>query len=170
MRINFPLFFLTLTLLTACSGYEVSFNDNVVYTPKPLLADVEVADRNLELCIVQTIKDEKITALAQLTRLRCTHAGIQSLQGLERFYAISELDLSDNTLINIEPIGRLGKLTTLVLDNNQIENGEPLLRLLKLTDLNLAENPGMQCAELTKVAQQVNANGGQTQLPEHCQG
>ncbi|MDO3386501.1 leucine-rich repeat domain-containing protein [Gilvimarinus sp. SDUM040013] len=168
-KLTQALWLLATVILAACSGYEVSFNDNVLYTPKELLKDVEVADRNLELCIVQTIKDEKITNVAQLTRLRCTHAGIVSLAGLERFYALTELDLSDNEITDIEVLERLGKLTMLLLDGNNIREAAPLLRLLKLTELTLGENEQLACEELNKVETQIKQNNGTIEYPLHCQ-
>lgn len=164
-RFFLPLFI----LIPACSGYQVSVNDNVLYTPRPLLAVTGVADKNLLGCLKQTIKDEKISEKAQLTRLRCTHAGIDSVAGLEQFYALRELDLSNNAIDDIAAIGRLGKLTTLILTNNRISNTEPLLHLLKLSDLRIEKNKNAQCKDLHQVADIVKNNRGSYLLPHHCQ-
>lgn len=163
-----PWTFLT-CLLIGCKGYDVSVNDRVVYTPKPLLSDYAVEDRNLDVCLAQTIKDHKVTQVAELTRLRCTHAGIETLAGLQKFYALTELDLSDNKITDITAVANLGKLRTLILENNAIENTAPLLNLINLADLNLAGNPAAGCADLLQLETSIDENRGKTSLPEHCQ-
>lgn len=167
--ISFRIFLPLFIMVSACSGYQVSVNDNVLYTPASLLAVSGVDDQNLQGCLEQTIQDKKISDKAQLTRLRCTHAGIRSVAGIEQFYALRELDLSSNAIEDIAPIGRLGKLTTLILTDNRIRNTEPLLRLLKLSDLRIDENSHAQCRDLRQVADRVKNNRGSYLLPRHCQ-
>ncbi|UTF61061.1 leucine-rich repeat domain-containing protein [Gilvimarinus sp. DA14] len=157
-----------LTLIGGCSQYDISVNDNVVYTPKPLLKESSISDENLKTCIEQAIQDRKVTAVSQLTRLQCSHAGVTNLAGLERYFAIAELDLADNQITDISTLGRLGKLTLLHLENNHISDAAPLLSLIKLTDVNLEGNSDVQCRDLQQVKQAVTENNGSILLPEHC--
>lgn len=152
----------------ACSSYDVSVNDNVVYSPKPLFSDYALTDSALGNCIKQTIIDQKVTQVSGLKRLRCTHAGITDLSGISRFYDLEELDLSDNTIGNIAPLANLGRLKTLILENNQLIDTAPLLPLIKLTDVRLQGNEGAQCENLAQLSIDVHANGGSIVMPEHC--
>ncbi|MDO6747130.1 hypothetical protein [Gilvimarinus sp. 1_MG-2023] len=146
----------------------MSVNDNVLYSPKPLLADIKAADPSLQSCIRQTIEDEKIHTSSQLTRLRCSYAGIESVMGIEQFYALKELDLSNNTIEDLGPIGLLGKLTTLDINHNKIIDTKPLINLLRLSDLRLTGNQKLSCDSLRKVSETVYENNGHLEQPEHC--
>lgn len=157
-----------LGLLSACSHYDVSINDNVLYTPKPLLTDYQVADTHLADCIGQTISDDKVTRAIDLKRLRCTHAGIETLAGIEAFYGLVQLDLGDNAIANVAPLEKLSQLEMLRLSNNQIVSAEPLLRLIKLIDLDLEENPIADCRDILQLKQAVQSNNGLLLAPQHC--
>lgn len=158
----------SLGLLSACSNYDVSINDNVVYTPKALLQDYQVADANLANCIAQTIKDDKVTRAVDLTRLRCTHAGIESLEGIGTFYGLVQLDVSDNLITDVKPIERLSRLEVALLGNNQISSAEPLLRLIKLVELDLEENPIKDCRDVAQLKNAVQENDGMLLAPQSC--
>lgn len=157
-----------LCLLSGCSHYDVSINDNVVYTPKPLLRDYQVSDPNLARCIEQTVSDERITRAVDLTRLRCTHAGIESLEGIATFYALIQLDLGDNAIADIKPLEKLGRLEVALLGNNQIVSAEPLLRLIKLVELDLEGNPIADCRDVTQLNAAVKDNQGMLLAPQSC--
>jgi Leucine-rich repeat (LRR) protein len=157
-----------LGLLSGCSGYDVSINDNVVYTPKPLLQDYQVADENLARCIKQTISDHKITRVADLTQLRCTHAGIKTLAGIDTFYALKQLDVGDNAISGVKPLATLGRLEVALLDNNQITRTEPLLRLIKLVELNLEGNPVADCDNVALLQHATQDNNGVLSSPASC--
>ena len=154
--------------LCACSQYDFSVNDNVVYTPKPILKESSVSDPALKACLQQTFKDKKHTNISQVTSLRCTHAGIASIAGLERYFALTELDLSDNAIADVTPLTRLGKLTLLHLENNQIRDAAPLLSLIKLSDLRIEGNNDAGCKDLYQVRTSVKDNAGSALLPDHC--
>ncbi|HEY7883594.1 MAG TPA: leucine-rich repeat domain-containing protein [Cellvibrionaceae bacterium] len=158
----------TLALLTACSNYNVSVNDRVVYTPLPLFSDYQLSDDSLAGCVQQTISDEKITSARDLTRLRCTSAGIKDLSGIEKFAALEQLDLSDNELGNIAPLAKLGRLNLLLLRNNQLDDLSPLLPLLKLTDLNIEENPDINCTDVAQIRANIKDNNGRLLSGETC--
>ncbi len=160
---------LVTSLLTAgCKNYSVSVNENVVYTPPSIFKDYQIADAQLHDCVEQTIYDLHITSAEDLTRLNCSNAGIKSLAGLDKFFALKELNLADNQLADISEIGQLGRLEELVLTNNTIKNPAPLLSLLHLTQLHLANNPQMTCKDLQQLQQNLKNQKLDVILPEQC--
>lgn len=159
---------LILLALSACSSYQVSVNDNLVYTPLPLFDEYTLNDSALENCVRQTIEDKKITGARQLTRLSCTHAGISDLSGLEKFADLQELNLADNNLQSIAPLARLGKLQWVLLRNNQLRDASPLLSLLKLENLDLSGNEDLPCDDLAQLHTAAAENQGSITPPEHC--
>jgi Leucine-rich repeat (LRR) protein len=109
---------IVLVCLGGCARYQVTLNEQPIYTPPPLYSQFEVADEALKNCLRQTIADQNITQAEQLTQLVCRHAGIRSLQGLEKFTALEALDLSYNALRDLTPLQNLGKLKLLRINNN----------------------------------------------------
>ncbi|BFM12316.1 hypothetical protein R50072_24690 [Simiduia litorea] len=156
---------LSSALLYACQGYEVTLNDREIYKPAPALTQFQMADNNLQNCLDQTIKDQNITAVTQLTQLSCTHAGIRNLTGLGYFSALEALNLSDNDIEIIEPLAQLSKLNVLLLENNRIKSTDAVLALLKLQTLDLRGNQDLACDELARLVKQSPA---EITLPKHC--
>lgn len=154
--------------LIACQSYEVSVNDNVLYTPLPLFHPSQVKDEALRTCVQQTIEDQAITHAKQLTRLSCTHAGINNLKGLEVFIALRELNLSDNALQDLAPLSKLAKLEQLLLRNNQLLSASPLLSLIKLEVLDLSGNSLLACEDIAQLRTAVNDNQGEFVSPAQC--
>lgn len=138
-------------VLAGCQGYEVSVNDRKIYSPLPLLTNFEVADRNLQHCLDQHIEDGHITQAQELTHLNCSHAGIRDLSGLALFSHLEALDLSDNQLIRIDELSKLGRLRYLNLANNQLTQAAPLLSLLRLAEADLRGNPTLDCRDLEQL-------------------
>ena len=160
---------LVTSLLTiGCKNYSVSVNENIVYTPPSLFKDYQLADSQLRDCVEQTIVDLHITSAEGLTRLNCSNAGIKSLAGLDKFFALKELNLADNQLADINEIGKLGRLEKLVLTNNKIKNPAPLLHLLHLAQLQLGENPNMTCNDLQQLQQNLKNQKLELVLPKQC--
>ena len=151
-------------LLTACADYDVKINNNVIYTPPKLLTKMGVADRALNDCMQQIVKDMKITAIEQLTNLACTNAGIETLVGLERFYKLEILMMNDNSIADISLLNELSALKTVALANNKITTVSRLSDLSYLQTVNLAGNTQLDC-ETTKVLSTIVDN---LSLPEHC--
>lgn len=158
----------TSLLTSGCKNYSVSVNENVVYTPPSLFKDYQLADAQLHKCVEQTISDLHITDAEGLTRLNCSNAGIKSLAGLDKFFALKELNLADNQLADIGEIGQLGRLEKLVLTKNNIKNPAPLLHLLHLTQLHLDQNPQMTCKDLLQLQQNLNNQKVDLLLPTQC--
>lgn len=153
---------------SGCKNYSVSVNENLVYTPPSLFKDYQIADQQLFNCVQQTIYDSRITRAEDLTRLNCSNAGIESLAGLEKFFALRELNLADNKIADITTIGHLGRLERLKLNGNQIKNPAPLLYLLHLKNLDLQENPQMSCKDLTQLIANQHKTAIDLLLPNQC--
>lgn len=104
--------------LFGCERYAVTLNQQPVYTPPPLYHDFAVADQALRDCIKQTIVDKNVVRVEQLTALTCRHAGLTSLEGLEHFAFIEQLDLSHNQLVDAQVLAKLPQLKTLKIQEN----------------------------------------------------
>lgn len=128
--------------LSACDRYTVTFNDAPVYKPATLFSDYKIVDSALATCLAQTISDKKITKASQLRTLRCSHANIAKLDGLEIFTRLEHLDLADNQLTNINILNQL----------------------LNLSLLNVAGNTDLACASLAALTQNIDT----IILPAHC--
>lgn len=107
-----------LVTLGGCARYQVTLNEQPIYSPPPLYSQYEVPDEGLKNCLHQTIADKQITRAEQLTQLVCRYAGIKSVQGLDVFVALEELDLSHNVLRNLKPLRSLTKLRLLKINDN----------------------------------------------------
>lgn len=83
-------------LLASCANYDVTLNDQVVYTPAELYKEYQISDNGLRSCVERAITQNRIIAAEQLVELNCINAGIVSLAGLERFTELQYLDLSGN--------------------------------------------------------------------------
>lgn len=112
------LFFAPMLALGGCADYEFSVNDKLVYTPLPLFSDFLLADPALQTCVSQTISDEKITSAELLERLNCSHAGIQSVEGLDGFTHLKVLNLGHNKLRDVGSLSLLPQLQQLNLFGN----------------------------------------------------
>ncbi len=139
---NYRLLPLLAALLSgACADYEFSVNDKLVYTPLPLFSDYVLPDRGLQDCVSKTISDEKITRAELLESLNCSHAGIESIEGLERFT----------------------QLQTLNLGHNQLRDASTLNVLGELQRVNLEGNPELNCSSIPGSNSSV-----ELRLPQHC--
>ena len=154
--------------VSGCSHYSVSLNDKLVYTPPPIFDDYQIDDRQLKTCVEQTLYDQHITKAEDLTQLNCSHAGIKSLNGLSKFFALEALNLSDNHIEEIAELKNLGRLKQLILAQNAITDAAPLLSLLHLRNLNLEVNPNLACADLIQLQQSLASNLLELKLPRQC--
>lgn len=150
--------------LFACSDYEFKFNERTVYTPPPLFSEFQIADSALEACVRQTIKDKRITAAKDLTVLACTSGGIVSLEGLEVFTELEQLNLARNAITNVEPLARLPQLKRLDLSENPVVNVAPLSTLEQLDMVDLRGSGTVDC-EQAAALRDADIN---VLMPEHC--
>jgi Leucine-rich repeat (LRR) protein len=155
-------------LISGCKNYSVSVNDNLVYIPPSIFKDYSIADQRLFDCVQQTIFDKNITRAEDLTTLNCSNAGIRSLQGLEKFFALVDVNLAENQIADITTIGALARLENLKLNDNQIVNPSPLLQLLHIKQLELQGNPTLDCRELKQVVTNLIKTGAKITVPQHC--
>ena len=139
------IFFFSITAaLFGCERYAVTLNQQPVYTPPPLYHGFAVADQALMDCIKQTIMDNKVVRVEQLTSLTCRHAGVKSLTGLQHFTFIQQLDLSHNRLKDVQVLTQL-----------------PQLKAVKIQD-----NTELKCDTLAELTQ----TGVNVTAPTHCLG
>lgn len=152
-----------LLLVSACQGYDVTLNEKVVYSPKPLFRDYTTPDPGLRTCLEQAINDGVITNAQQLTSLDCSFAGIENLEGLAVFTSLTEIRLSANKVRNLVELDKILTLEALYLDDNQVVDPVPLDQLLALRHLDLSGNPALQCPRPGSLAHVTTII-----LPEHC--
>jgi Leucine-rich repeat (LRR) protein len=149
--------------LTSCGSYDLTVNDRVVFSPKPLFTDYEITDEPLSDCVQQAIVDNQVSSPAQLSVLNCSHAGVVSLAGLQTFTGLSQLKLSANQIVDLTPLTPLSSLEDLYLDQNQIVDATPLFELLSLRSVDLTGNPGLRCPGATSMLRVEDIR-----LPKHC--
>lgn len=128
--------------LFGCERYAVTLNQQPIYTPPPLYSDFTVPDQALADCLKQTIADQKIVRVEQLTSLTCRHTGLTSLTGIDHFTALRELDVS----------------------HNRLREAQALARLMQLRTVKINDNPDLQCETLAPLTQK----DLQITPPAHC--
>ena len=149
--------------LAGCESYDVTVNDRLVYTPKPLFSDYTIDDSALSECVDQAIIDAKITGAGQLTTLNCSHSTISSLAGLATFSGLTRLKLSSNDIRNLLELQAMKNLQELYLDNNVIVDPVPLYDLRALQVLDLSGNATLQCPGADAML-----GIEELELPAHC--
>lgn len=151
--------------LSSCSKYQMTVNEAVVYTPPTVITDFETQDPRLKDCLDQMIKDGEHTDLAQVTQLICSHAGLNSLEGLQTFYNLKQVNLGNNQISDLTPIKFLSKLEVLLLNDNQLTQVPELLNLPKLKQVNLDNNAQLQCGDIQQLLRISDVDLTQ---PEQC--
>lgn len=151
--------------LSACKGYQLTFNETVVRSPAPLYTNFQVADRNLQVCLDQAIKDAEATAPDQLIQLNCSHAGIETLEGLQAFHNLQQINLSHNQLSDLKPLGQMGRVQLLLLSNNNLKSIPEILTLPRLERLELDNNSELYCDDVHQLQQNYK---GELAMPAHC--
>ena len=130
-------------LVVSCSGYQLTFNEKVIYSPPTIYSAYTVQDSALHSCLAQTLADKKISKQEQLQTLNCAYAGITDLTGLSHFKSLKTINLSNNKIVDIKPLLLLG----------QLEN------------LNLTANPSIPCDDLKALQELVS---GIFNPPKQC--
>lgn len=155
-------------LMSGCKNYSFSVNEKVLYMPPAIFTDYELIDPQLFACVQQTIYDSHITRAADLIRLNCSNAGIKSLAGLDKFFALKELNLADNDIVDIATLTNLGRMEILNLNANKIKDTAPLLHLLHLKELDLDNNAELICHDLAQLIANQQYTFSRIILPPHC--
>ena len=109
---------IAISLLSSCSDYEITLNDQPILLRKPVPEDVTVFDSGLSRCLSETLKMQSHTDISGLSTLDCSFAGIKILDGLEQFQGLVRVKLNGNELSDIGPLLSLGQLTIADLENN----------------------------------------------------
>ena len=116
MKLIFVAF--AISLLSSCSDYEITLNDQPILLRKPVPVDVTVFDSGLSRCLSETLKMQSHTDISGLSTLDCSFAGIKTLDGLEQFQGLVRVKLNGNELSDIGPLLSLGQLAVADVENN----------------------------------------------------
>jgi internalin A len=93
--------------------------------------------------------DSKINSL---TELNLSEKGISDLQPLSSFTKLTGLYLDSNKISDLKPLAGLTKLIGLQLSNNKISNVRPLAGLIQLNTLYLQNNQIVDARPLSKLS------------------
>jgi len=96
-------------LLSACGGDNGGEGGSA-----RLLSDIVFEDINLSVCVDDMATESGWSNVSEVTYLRCASMGIESAIGIEELTAITELDLRNNELTEID-ISKNTALKNLVL-------------------------------------------------------
>ena len=149
--------------LGACQAYDVTVNERLVYTPRPLLTDFQVADPALQECLRRAIARYRVSRAPELRELACPDAGITTLAGLGQFTGLQVLDLEDNQLSDIAELRQVLALEELYLAGNPIVDPLPLADLQALHTVDLGNNRALRCPD-----RQALLRVSSLHLPAHC--
>ena len=120
--------------IQSCSKYSLEINNNRIYTPPPVYQNFELADQALNTCIQQTIIDHQLSRASDLHQVKCSYAGIESIQGLAHFSRIQELSLK----------------------GNPIDDGNELLKLTHLKYLDVRDTGIFDCQLISQLSGLLN--------------
>lgn len=81
-----------------------------------------------------------IAALPNLKQLTLSHCGLSTIAGLENAQGLERIDLSNNTIRNLEPLAYLMKLQEIDLKHNALTGLSALSGLTDLRKLNVSYN------------------------------
>ena len=152
--------------LTVTDNEGASASDEVLIT---ILANQRIENVNLndnfKSCILQAAQANGWATTNEVTKLDCSNKNISSLAGIKHFRALTELNVSGNTLSKIWDLNSIefNALTTLDFSNNQIDDTQYLDRFImpvlnslslngnkitKLTQLRISSLPKLQTIHL----------------------
>ncbi|MCX8093404.1 MAG: leucine-rich repeat domain-containing protein [Candidatus Goldbacteria bacterium] len=150
------IFFLILNLILF---FSCSKNETPQSPPQSTCEKVTFPDANLETAIRVALNKptgdickndcEKVSSLIQCLNSK----NITSIQGMQYFKNLQELEMYDNQISDISPLSGLTKLRYLNLSNNKISDISALSGLTDLYSLNLANN---QISNITSLSSLTN--------------
>ena len=121
--------------------------NDCLFTLDILIVDINISDQQLKNCVLDTASHEGWITISEVTNLSCEQHNIHTLNGIENLKALTQLDLSDNQIVDITPL--------LVLNTTQIKlTGNSQIACTRLNALEAAigqhaiERPS-QCAQLS---------------------
>ena len=110
-------------------------------------------DPQLQACFDELTLANGWTQTEEVTSLACPDRNIESLDGLQHFTNLIELDLSGNRILAAYPIEQLPQLEVLDLSNNKLFVVSSLQWLHNLRQLNLSANSKLQPFEVQNIIQ-----------------
>ena len=153
-------------LISACSGYRVVLNDNVLYSPNGAPPPPSLlVDANFQGCLNQYMSNSGKSDPKEVTLLACPSAGIQSLAGISALINLEQLELSDNAVNDLSPLLNLKKLRVLSLRNNRVTNINALMSLPILRFVALQGNNAISCKQLNDLEKKI---GNSLNRPSQC--
>lgn len=115
--------------------------------PACLLGEDLFPDKKLEAVVRQYVfgkrnNEEPLVEkdVQTISTIHGKNAGITNLAGLEKCFALAELDLEGNAIADVSPIAGLKNLQSVNLAGNKIKDVAPLKDLTRLQYLHLAGN------------------------------
>jgi len=120
----------------------------------------DLTELKLTNCRMQTEDLAIIAALPNLTRLTLSDCGLSTISGLDKAQNLEYIDLSNNTIRNLDPLSHLMKLKEINLRHNALTGLNALSVLTNLEKLDVSYNsltsiaPIATCTKLTTL----NAN------------
>jgi len=149
------LFVVSVLLLTAACWYGPDDG-----CEEPLDGIISFVDSALDSCVLDHTRGCGVRLVSQnpVTGLRCNDLGIVDLSGLEQLTGLETLELRNNLIQDIGPLGGINTLLTLDIANNQVSAIAALDGLTNLAVLHLSHNQisdiaafaaGFSCAQQT---------------------
>lgn len=118
-------------------------------------------------CRFSTDSLRVIASLPALQELNLSDCGLSTLAGLEQAQRLTILDVSNNTIRNLEPLASLSGLTELYLQNNNaIVDLSIVGELTKLEKLDVSYNPLTSIAPLSGCVKLTSLNASHAQLTD----
>ena len=105
-----------------------------------LISLSNLKDLNLTGCRFASKDLEIIACMPNLVRLTIADCGLSTLAGLENAQNLTYLDMSNNTVRNLEPLSTLANLQTLKMGHNALTNLNAISTLTGLTELDVSFN------------------------------
>lgn len=164
-----PALVLIVAVLPSCSSrrYTYTFNDNVVFSPGPSSGGTRAVLRDpaLQACLNQIMEALSQTDPAAVKLLACPGNGVETLAGIEALEQLEQLELSDNRITDIGPLGQLKNLRVLGMRNNRITSIGALEDLALLRFVSLQDNNGIPCSQISELKSRL---GNTLSSPAQC--
>ncbi len=120
----------------------------------------ELAELNLTGCRFPSDSMAEIAALPNLNRLTLSNCALSTIAGLENAGNLTYVDLSHNTLRNLQPLSTLTKLQEIHLEHNAITDLTDLAGLAELSKLDISYNSVSSLTSLSSASNLSWINAG----------
>lgn len=154
-----------ISLQSCTRQFSVSVNEQTLYDPRTQLPVAQLSDPGLQGCVNIALQQQQVQAINELSALSCASSEVIRLGGLQQLSALRFLNLSDNNIVDLNPLSALNQLSGLSLANNPITDAAALLSLPNLNVLNLLGSEAIPCSQLNLLEQKL---GTGLQRPANC--